>query len=73
MFIKYLRYNACADWLATMFISDDRDIARTKTSKIFYKSKIFLNYILMLLFLFLVAEVFFLGKAEKYFELEMSP
>ena len=27
-FIKYLRYNARADWLATMFISEDRDVAR---------------------------------------------
>lgn len=33
-------FNTCADLLATMFISEDRDIARTKKMKIFYKSNI---------------------------------
>ena len=40
VFIKYLRYNVRADWLATMFISEDRDMGCTKTLKIFYKSNI---------------------------------
>ena len=39
-FMKYLRYNARADWLATMFISEGRDMARTETLEIFYKSNI---------------------------------
>ena len=35
-----MRYKAHADWLATMFISEDRDIAHTKAWEIYYKSNI---------------------------------
>ena len=35
--IKYLRYYACPDWLATVFILEDRDTLSLKVQKYFIK------------------------------------